>query len=142
MLTTVSALTQEAPLNVAAVRHPVTGTTVVFSNHGSNLIDVWEQPASGGALNLIRSVPAVTGNYHYSIRSSSPSEVVLHYHGPQRGIGGSYTIPVTASGSTLIVGDSKKISVFSNATKLIWLPAANAWAFYSFSPFNRCWVTP
>jgi hypothetical protein len=141
-LTTVSALTEQAPLNVAAVRHPVTGTTVVFSSHGSSLIDVWEQPASGGALNLIRSVPAVTGNLHYTARSSSPSEVVLHYHGPQRGTGGSYTIPVTASGGTLIVGYSKKISEFSNGTKLIWLPAANAWAFYSFSPFNRCWVFP
>ena len=141
VLTTVSALTQQAPVWVAAARHPVTGTTVLFSDHGSNLIDVWEQPARGGALKKICSVPAVTGSYHYTTKSDT-TQVVLHYYGPQKGIGGSYTIAVTASGRTLIAGNSKKISVFSNGTELIWLPAATAWAFYSYSPFERCWVTP
>ena len=71
VLTTVSALTQQAPVHVAAVRHPVTGTTVVFSNHGSSLIDVWEEPASGGALNLIsafRRSPAI-----FTIRQEVPA---------------------------------------------------------------------
>jgi hypothetical protein len=74
VLTTVSALTQQAPVNVAAARHPVTGTTVVFSDHGSSLIDVWEQPASGGALKLIRSVPAVKATItirHFPTRARS-----------------------------------------------------------------------
>jgi hypothetical protein len=138
---TMLAQTQQAATNIAAARHPVTGTTVLFSEDGSTLIDVWEQPASGGALKLIANVPTPTPSHHYDTRTDT-TQVVLHYYGPQKGVGGSYTIPVTASGSTLVAGASKLISVFNNGSDLIFLPAANQWAFYSYSPFECCWVTP
>jgi hypothetical protein len=134
------AQTSQAPANIAAGRHPVTGTIVVFSQHGTTAIDVWEQSATGGPLTLIGTVPTSTDSHHYTTGSDA-SQLVLHYYGPQRGKGGSFTIAVTASGKTLVAGSSKLISPYNNGSELLWLPAADQWAFYDHG-MNRCWVTP
>jgi hypothetical protein len=138
---TMVAQTQQAAASIAAAQHPVTGTTVVFSEDGSSFIDVWEQPASGGALTLIANVPTPTPSHHYRA-SSDTTQVVLHYYGPTTRVGGSYIIPVTASGGKLVAGAGKLINVFNNGSELVFLPAANQWAFYSSSPFQRCFVIP
>jgi hypothetical protein len=134
-----------APADLGAARHPLTGSTVLFASHGSNAIDVWQQPASGGALSLVASVPVNT-SAHYRPRTSN-TEVVLHYYGASTLATGSYTIPVSAKNGALVAGSSTKISSYGSGSDLAWLPAAGEWAlFYRPSPttnaLTRCWVNP
>ena len=133
-----------APVQLAAARHLMTGTTVLFSNEGTMMVDVWEQPAAGGALSLVKRVP-VTSNGHYRAEFS-PTEVVLNYLIRWGASAGSYTIPVTANGTTLVIGASKRISRISSGSELDWFPAANRWAINYRSALQkvltRCWVTP
>ena len=132
--------------SLVSVRHPVTGSTIVFSNKGASgtAIDVWEQPEEGGALSLIASVP-VTSSGHFRAVSSTTA-IVLHHLIRTGTSGGSYTIPVTATESGLTVGANKKISAVSGGSEFAWLPAARRWALFFNRPtnniFTRCWVIP
>ncbi len=90
-------------------------------------------------LRLIKTVSSAGNNSHYRAEKDS-NKVVLHYLIRSKS---SYTLPVTASGSTLIVGVPKKISDASGGAELAWLPAVNQWAlFYGANGLTRCFVTP
>lgn len=128
---------------MASVRHPLTGTTVLFTEASSSAIDVWEQPAAGGPLTLIAEVPSVNGSHYTALRGVD--KVVLHYYGGGILKNGSYTLPVTASGTTLVAGTSKLVSSQDAGSELVWLPAVDKWALYYRSSNNtmmRCWITP
>ncbi len=132
-----------APSDMAAATHPVTGTTVLFSNNGSSAVNVWQQPAAGGPLSLLGTVP-VSSSGHYRAEASG-TQVVLNYlirSGAQQG---SYAIPVNANGNTLAPLASAKLSSVYAGSEFDWMPAAGKWAFF-FRPgpgqLTRCWVTP
>lgn len=133
----------DAPAQLAAARHPVTGATVLFSDGGSRTIDVWQQPAGGGPLSLVAHVSA---NKHEHFRAeTSATQVVLHYLSAALLADGSFTIPVSANGTSLVAGASKKISSYGHGAEFLWLPAANKWALLYRGSGNvptRCWVTP
>lgn len=131
-----------APLHLAADRHPVTGTTILFSNNGTDNVTVWQQPATGGALTQIANVSAPK-NQHYRV-VSDPAKLVLNYFGATILTDGSYTIPVTAKGTKLVVGASKKIGKKGHGSELAYLPAVNKWAHYyrASGVLQRCWVAP
>jgi hypothetical protein len=133
-----------APVSLVASRHPVTGSTVLFSNRGSTAIDVWEQSTDGGPLRLVKRVQAPS-DIHF--RSEVDAEhVVLNLLARTGGNAGSYTIPVGASAGGLDVGLAKKISGSNGGPELVWMPAAGKWAvFYRTSGdsiLRRCWITP
>ena len=134
-----------APQNLGAARHPVTGATVLFAGDGANAIDVWQQPAAGGQLSLVASVPVNTST-HYRPRTSN-TEVVLHYFGANGITAGSYALPVVARKGKLVAESSKKIGAYGRGSELAWLPAADQWAlFFRPSPtanaLARCVVNP
>jgi hypothetical protein len=138
------ATTEEGPADVTAARHPVTGTTVIFtSNDGQKTVDVWEQPAAGGQLTLLAQVPSVRGK-HFRAYPDDPSKVVLHYYGGSVLKRASYTIAVKAQGTTLVAGPANNISPQDAGSELAYLPAANKWALYyrASGQLQRCWVTP
>ncbi len=128
-----------------AIRHPLTGSTVLFTNAGNDKISIWKQPSSGGMLTLINTVTA-TNNDHYRTEEDA-SKVVLHYLVRKGSAKGSYTLPVTASGTTLVAGVARKISTAAAGAELAWLPVPNKWALYYRSGagsngVTRCFVTP
>jgi hypothetical protein len=128
---------------IAAARHPVTGTTVVFTEESATAIDVWEQPPAGGALTLVASVPSPNGSHYRTL--SDNTKVVLHYFGSSVLKQGSYTLPVTAQGTALVAGSANFISKHDHGSELAWLPAVNQWALFyrvSGNALTRCWVTP
>ncbi len=128
---------------LAAARHPLTGSTVVFSLvESATTAKVWGQSPTGGVLKLIGSVQIDAGT-HFRVELND-SEVVLNYlvfSGPDTG---NYTVPVTAVGGNLAVGTNRQISTVAQGAELDWLPAANRWALYyrSSDKLKRCWVTP
>lgn len=132
---------------LAAQRHPVTGTIVLFSRGTgtNNAVDVWEQPAFGGALRLLGRVPVIDSD-HYRVRES-PTEIVLHFLVRSGKDAGSYVIPVSASDNTLQVGPAEFVGTAAGGPKFEWLPAAGKFAlYYRISRYPsqvfRCWVTP
>ena len=140
-----------APERLIAERHPVTGSTIVFSNHGANAIDVWEQAADGGPLRLIRRVDAPQ-NEHFRV-ATDEQDVVLNYLIKSGTSAGSYTVRVPAplmmsslgQSAVLTVEPSTKISDHGAGAEFVWLPVPGKWAvFYRNSQniLNRCWVTP
>jgi hypothetical protein len=142
----------EQPLrweSLRAARHPVTGSTVIFTGEeiaGEGAVNVWEQSSNGGVLTLLGKVPGNPGTSgpHYRAETSA-TEVVLHYFVEGAFNQGSYTIPVSAIGSRLVIGSRKKISDISDSSELIWAPAAKRWALFyrtALGTLNRCWVTP
>ncbi len=129
-----------------AIRHPVTGSTVIFGAVlNQNKISIWEQPSSGGMLTLISTVTvAGTKTNHYRVENDA-SKVVLHYLIRDGSAKGSYTLPVRARGTNLVVGEAKKISEAAGGSELVWLPAANRWALFYRTATNgltRCFVRP
>ncbi len=112
-----------APTHIVADRHPVTGTTVLFSGDETKNISVWEQPAAGGVLKLVAKVSA-TKNEHYRVLNDN-NRLVLNYLGATFLTEGSYTIAVSASGAKLIAGASKKLSSRGHGAEIVWLPAVN-----------------
>ena len=144
----IASMSKYGAISLAVIRHPITGTLLIFTNSDGPKINVWEQTTSGATLNKIATVQAPPGFTHFRAVSSA-TEVVLNYFVRAGLYAGSYTIPVTASGSTLIVGDSKMIGKVSSGSEFDWFPAANQWAYYyrkikgSQPPqYFRCWVTP
>jgi hypothetical protein len=132
--------------SLAVEKHPVTGTTVVFSQGAGDTIDVWEQTTNAGMLSLIGTVTVPTGAVHYRATASA-TQVVLNFIVRSGAAIGNYTIPVSATGTTLTVGSSNRISMFSGGTDLQWFPAAGKFGFYYREPtsgqqYTRCWVTP
>ena len=131
-----------APVSLAAARHPRTGSTVLFSNKGSGAVDVWEHSSDGGALRLVRRVPA-SGSVHFRAEVDA-REVVLHYLVKSGANAGSYTIPVVAAGRILQAGGAKKVNDNAAGAEIAWLPAAEKWAvfFRTANVLQRCWITP
>jgi hypothetical protein len=130
---------------LVAERHPVTGSTVLFSNEdeGGTIIDVWEQPGGGGALTLIGKF-SVSASRRYRT-AASDTQVVLHYIIRLGKRAGSYTLPVSATRTSLVPGSIQKVSDTGTGSELEWLPAADNWGlFYRRSPttLTRCWITP
>jgi hypothetical protein len=128
---------------MVAARHPLTGTTVVFSNNDSSAIDVWEQAEPGAPLKLLKRVPASEATHFRTLTDGN--EVVLNYLVRSGANAGSYTIPIGAAANGLVVGAGKKVSKHGSGTELVWLPAADKWAvfFRSFTGgLQRCWITP
>jgi hypothetical protein len=140
-----ASLAGAAPTGLVAATHPVTGTTVVFSNDSSGgLINVWEQPAQGCALKRIGRVSAPAGTVHFRAQADQ-SRVVLHFLVRKGTLKGSYTVAVSARGSTLVAGPAKQISTAASGSELVWLPAINQWAIFkrvSGNALKRCWVNP
>ncbi len=141
------ASTDAAHDHMVAARHPVTGSTVIYSKEGERreaAVAVWEQPAEGGALTLLGRVTEARGG-HYRAEAST-TEIVLHYQVFENADQGSYTIPVTANGADLVVGQNKKVSDVGPGSELAWLPAANQWALFVRSgpsrTLKRCWIAP
>jgi hypothetical protein len=131
-------------VSMVAARHPVNGSTIVFSNDGTTAVDVWEQAAEGGALRLVKQVQVASGDTHFRAETDT-YEVLLHYLIKSGPGAGSYTVPVIAPGNVLDVGPSKKISDHGSGAELVWLPAAAKWAVFYRSDANtlrRCWITP
>jgi hypothetical protein len=129
---------------LAASQHPLTGAEVLFTNGAGNSVNVWMQAINGGPLTLIATVPAAPGADHFRANNSA-TQVVLNYFVRSGTYVGSYTVPVGASGTALLVGSSKMISVHASGTEFQWFPAADQWAIYyrtTTTPYVRCWVTP
>ncbi len=134
--------------SMRAIRHPATNTTVLYTNAGNGKISIWEQPATGGTLRLIKTVTGKNSGHYRTEEggnTAATSKVVLHYYVRNGSTSdkGSYTLAVTASGQTLVVGVPKKISAVAEGSELAWLPFANKWAlYYGNSGITRCFVTP
>lgn len=140
--------TQGASQHLASGRHPVTGDTVLFSQgtkNGSDAINVWRQPATGGGLTLLSQVPVVANTRHYGTLNDATRLVMIYEVTQTSQTVDTYTIAVSASGSSLVVGSPKKISAGSTINQeLVWFPAINQWAAYykNSSGFTRCWINP
>ncbi len=138
------AATADAPVNMAAVTAPTSGATVLFTDDGARAVDIWRQPATGGALTLISTIP-VYSSAHYRVAANS-NEVVLNYLIRSGLHKGSYTIAVpTVGGSLTPPSTSTKISTVYAGTEFDWLPAAGQWALFfrpSQGQLTRCWVNP
>ena len=129
--------------NMAAIRHPVTGSTILYANRGT--VDVWEQPAAGGPITLLKQVQAPS-NTHFRVESDN-DKVVLHYLVRTGSGAGTYTLPITAVNGKHVVGTVRKVSAQAAGTELIWLPAVNKWAVYyrdktASGAMTRCWIEP
>ncbi len=133
----------EGPLYMSAARDPITGKTILFSNEGTSKIDVWEQATTEGALTLIGTAP-VTSSWHY-VAEPDNAKVVLNFLGVEPVDLASYTITVTASGNSFVLGPVRKqINTHGIGSEVDWLPAANRWAIFykSSGVFYRCWINP
>ena len=144
----IAATGSDASVSLAVAQHPVTGTTVIFADGAGSTINVWQQTTTNGPLSLIGAVVVPVGAEHFRAGSSN-TQVVLNYFIRSGGSIGSYTIPVSAVGSTLTVGASKKVSLIADGSELDWFPAAAQWViFYRKSTlqgvkqYTRCFVTP
>ena len=145
---------------LAAAQHPVTGTTVIFTNGHGNTIDVWQQLGDGAALQLLGEVSVPSDADHYRAAAGS-TLVVLNYLVRSGDSQGNYTIPISANGSTLVVGSSTLISSVASGAEFDWFPAADQWGLFyqkvklksgggDTSPqvpankqeYVRCWITP
>ena len=133
--------------HMVAGQHPITGDTVLFSDtisNGSATINVWQQPASGGALALIGRIPALAGLRHFSA-AADEDKLVLVYEVNEGSAAGTYTLSVTANGNILVPGAPKLASKISVGQEVIWLPLQNKWAIYTRYDSDgllRCWIDP
>jgi hypothetical protein len=120
-----------------AIRHPATGSIVLFAGAG-----VWEQRAKGAQLTSIGKVNGPAGGHYRS--EADATSVVLHYLVRSGASAGSYTVRVAEGGEGLAAESTKKIGTATAGAELIWLPNANRWALFSRSAgtFSRCWVAP
>ncbi|MBS0558829.1 MAG: hypothetical protein JSR21_02135 [Proteobacteria bacterium] len=123
--------------------HPVAGTPVLFTNETPGTFTIWQQPGSGAQLTSVAKV-TIPKNTSHLRSAASATQVVLDYF-VRYGVGsGSYTIPVSANGTTLVVGANKKVSARSSGSELDWFPAAAKWGitYRTQTKLTRCWVTP
>ena len=134
--------------DLVASRHPVTGTTILFSGDGQ-WVYVWEQHNAGDPLTLMGWTAIVEGDpsqhlgLHFRAEASN-TQVVLNYLIDSGASAGSYTVPVSENAGALVVGPSKLVGADWQLSEVDWLPAANKWAFFHFNHgrFIRCWIRP
>jgi hypothetical protein len=128
---------------LVAARHPGNGSTVIFGNRSNLAVEAWEQPAVGGKATLVGSVPLTTDGHYRAV--TTKDMVVLTYLIRDGVEAGTYTLPVTATGDKLQMGNIMKVSSFAGGAELAWLPAADKWAIFYRNEndrLTRCWVTP
>ena len=132
---------------IAAYRHPVTGTPVVFTPASPTTITVWTHAAPTAPLVQLATVPAALGQSHYRVAAST-TQVVLNFFvqnpGPNFTLG-SYTIAVSAVNGVLSAAPANLISPYSSGSELTWYQAAGKWRIVyrrKSDNYVGCWVTP
>jgi hypothetical protein len=93
---------------------------------------------------LLTKVPVNSTADHFRAQASN-TQAVLTYLVRQGSGMGTYAIPVSANGSSLVVGSADFIATQSSGAEFDWFPAAGQWALTyrtHTGGYARCWQVP